>query len=84
MIEWNPGGRTSKDGEWEIQKDRSSYEPTWSFFSKVPEAVSTYRDQHPGDTDAWIGIYTEDVEEMHAQAERLLKIASKRRSKAST
>ena len=82
MIEWSEGGKTSKDGQWKIKVERSNLEPVWMMFESVPEIVSAYSRQFPGDTDAWLGIYTEDLDEMHQQAEKLLKIVGKRRHKA--
>jgi hypothetical protein len=85
-IEWARDGKSSADGEWEIEavvsRDPADDGLTWRWFPQVPDAVSYYRDQHPGDTDAWVGHYSVTLDEMHEQADRLLKKATKRRRAA--
>lgn len=76
-IEWNPSGDRSLNKEWAIQTFTSAHDPMWRMFSVMPEVVVAYKADHPGDTDSWSGRYSASFTEMHDQAERLLKTATK-------
>lgn len=75
MIEWK-NDEVSVDGQWAIQTERLNHEPVWRYFMTMPPEVRQYVDDHPGDTDAWLGHYSVSFREMHAQAERLLEIVA--------
>lgn len=82
-IEWDADedGLASTDGEWTIVVDFLGDGPPWVRFVRMPRNVVEYMAVNPGNVDAWHGHYCATLDNMHAQAEKLLDYATGRKKR---